>query len=135
MKRQSYAGWLLLSILLVLPVTAQVTNALTNAPTAGATSRPSMVVDFWDIGIGIVAPILIWGLAKIAPKIPKPLLPTLAPLVGVGLGFLINWLAGQNMGWFEAAKAGSMAVFFREIVNQWATKRMAEPDLVVPPAK
>ena len=118
-------GWFLclLSVLFVLPVLAQVTNA----PPVGTTGT-AISVDIWDIGIGIVAPILIWGLTKIAPKIPKPLLPTMTPLVGVGLGFLINWLAGQNLTWFEAAKAGTMAVFFREIVNQWVTKKMSESD-------
>lgn len=132
MKRHNYMGWFLflLSVLFVLPVVAQVTNAPPVKTTGTAIS-----VDIWDIGIGIVAPILIWGLSKIAPKIPKPLLPTITPLVGVGLGFLINWLAGQNLTWFEAAKAGTMAVFFREIVNQWVTKKMAEPDPATPPAK
>lgn len=122
-------GWFLflMSVLFVLPAVAQVTNA----PPAGVTGT-AISVDIWDIGIGIVAPILIWGLSKIAPKIPKPLLPTITPLVGVGLGFLINWLAGQNLSWFEAAKAGTMAVFFREIVNQWVTKKMAEPETATP---
>lgn len=126
-------GWFLflLCALFALPVMAQVTNA----PPAGAVTTPVVALDIWDIGIGVIAPILIWGLTKIAPKIPKPLLPTITPLVGVGLGYLVNWLAGQNMGWFEAAKAGSMAVFFREVVNQWVTKRMTEPDPVAPPAK
>ena len=124
-------GWFLFlfSVLFVLPAIAQVTNA----PPAGTTGT-AVSVDIWDIGIGIVAPILIFGLTKIAPKIPKPLLPTITPLVGVGLGFLVNWLAGQNLSWFEAAKAGTMAVFFRELVNQWVTKKMAEPD-PAPPAK
>lgn len=132
MKRQNYLSWfvLLLGTLFVLPALAQVTNALPVA-TTGTISN----VDLWDIGIGIVAPLLIWGLTKIAPKIPKPLLPTITPLVGVGLGFLVNWIAGQNLTWFEAAKAGSMAVFFREITNQWVTKQMAEPDPATTPVE
>jgi len=125
MKIQNDMKWLLflLCSLFAMPVLAQVTNAI-----PAVTTEVIGKVDIWDIGIGIVAPLFIWGLTKIAPKIPKPVLPTITPLVGVGLGLLVNWLAGQNLSWFESAKAGSMAVFFREITNQWVTKKMAEPD-------
>jgi len=66
------------------------------------------------------------------PKIPRAMLPVMTPVVGMGVGWLVNWLGGQNLGWVEMAKAGALAVFFREVVNQWVTKRMSEPDIPAP---
>lgn len=121
---------LMLFGLLALPVIAQVS---TNLPGGGVvTPLPSTKAEYWDLAIGAISPIIIWVLAWLMPKIPKPLLPTLTPLVGIGLGLLVNWLAGQSLSWFEAAKAGALAVFFRELVNQWVTKRLTEPTTPTP---
>jgi MFS superfamily sulfate permease-like transporter len=133
MKRQNYAGWLLVAVCAVfaLPVLAQVTN--TNTVPTTLPPLPKSVADYWDLAIGAVSPMIIWGLAKVMPKIPRPFLPVLTPVVGIGVGALVNWLAGQNLTWFEMAKAGALAVFFREVVNQWVTKRMTEPDFPAAP--
>ena len=109
-------------------LSAQVTNVATNVVTMGPVPLPTTALDYWDLAIGAVSPIVVWGLSKIVPKIPRAFLPALTPAVGILLGAIINWLSQQNMSWFEAAKAGSMAVFFREVTNQWVTKRMLTPD-------
>lgn len=107
---------------------AQVTNMIsTNAvPALGPVPLPTTDLDYWDLGIGALSPIVVWALSLIVPKIPRAFLPALTPIVGIGLGLLVNWLASQNMSWFEAAKAGALAVFFREMTNQWVTKRLME---------
>lgn len=131
MKRQNYVGWLLVALCAVfaLPVLAQVTNVPPVLP-----PLPKTVSDYWDLAIGAVSPLIIWGLAKVMPQIPRAFLPVMTPVVGIGVGALVNWLAGQNLGWFEMAKAGALAVFFREVVNQWVTKRMAEQQAPAAPA-
>lgn len=120
MKRRNYGLFLFLFCAMTLSALAQ---AVTNASAGTSPPLPKTVSDYWDLVIGAISPIIIWGLAKVMPKIPMPLLPVLAPVVGIGLGLLVNWLAGQNLGWFEMAKAGALAVFVRETVNQWVTKR------------
>ena len=112
-----------------LAVTNAVLTAVvtTNAVTAiGPVPLPTTALDYWDLAIGALSPIVVWALSLIVPKIPRAFLPALTPVVGIGLGLLVNWLASQNMSWFEAAKAGAMAVFFREMTNQWVTKRLTE---------
>jgi len=86
---------------------------------------PKDVGGFWDLAIGAVTPIIVWLVSKIVPKIPKVLLPSITPLVGIGLGLLLNHFAGLNLTWFEMGKAGALAVFVREVTNQAITKRLA----------
>lgn len=101
--------------------------AQTNAvPVTSLPASPS-AVDMWDLVIGIVSPFIVWGVATLMPRVPRAFLPLMAPIVGVGLSYIISWLGGLNLGWFEAAKAGALAVFFRETVNQWVTKRLVQP--------
>lgn len=110
------------SIFLLL-ATATAALAATNQTDFGADALPTTKEAFWKWGIGAITPIIVWGLSKI-PNIPRPILPTVTPLVGVGLGFLLNWLGKQNLGWVDMAQAGALGVFIREVVNQWATKQL-----------
>lgn len=125
MKTVRYAGFFVVALCACALAQTNVVEPVTPPLTVN--------VDVWDLVIGVICPVLIWGLTKVAPKIPKPLLPAITPAVGVGLGLLINWMAGQNLTWFESAKAGAMAVFVREMVNQWVTKRTVELE-ATPPA-
>ncbi len=90
------------------------------------TTAVSTVSDYWDLAIALTSPVVVWALSRFKPNIPKAVLPAVTPLIGVLLGYLINWIGQQNLSWFEAAKAGAMAVFVRETVNQWVTKRLTE---------
>lgn len=100
-------------------VAQTVTNALA-LPVEGLEPLPKTMSDFWTLGIAAVTPLLVTGIYKLVPKIPKLLLPVLTPFIGIGLGLLMNWLAGQNFAWFDLAKAGALAVFIREVINQAA---------------
>ncbi len=87
---------------------------------------PSTPSDYWAVGIGIVTPFIVAGVRKLVPTIPPALLPAITPVIGILLGLSLNWLAGAHLGWFDAAKAGALAVFFREVVNQTITKRLQD---------
>lgn len=86
---------------------------------------PKDVGGFWDLAIAAVTPIIVWIVSKVVPKIPKVLLPSITPLVGIGLGLILNNVAGLNLTWVEMGKAGALAVFIREVTNQAITKRLA----------
>jgi len=100
--------------------------AQTNAPVDP--SLPALPTDkggFWDLGIAAVTPVIVWLVSLIAPKIPKVVLPSITPLVGIGLGLALNKLAGLDLSWYDMGKAGALAVFIREVVNQAITKHLA----------
>jgi len=79
---------------------------------------------FWDMAIAGVSPFIVWLVRKIIPKIPTMLLPMITPVIGIGLGLLLNQFANTNLSWFDMAKAGALAVFVRETVNQAITKQL-----------
>lgn len=115
---------------LTLTALAQ-TNAVVLPP------LPQTVTQYWDLVIAIITPLIVTGIWKYVPKIPKMLLPLMTPLLGIGLGLLLNWLAKANLGWVDMAKAGALAVFIREAFNQAVTKpaeARAAVLLVNPPA-
>jgi hypothetical protein len=133
MKTHKLLKWLILILAgtMCLPLLAATNVVAPPAPSSPGTGISS--ADLWNTAISLVSPVVIWLLNKLAPKIPKPLLPTLTPVVGVGLGVLVNWLAGEHFTWFQAAKAGALAVFVREVVNQWVTKQMGQGQDTPPP--
>jgi len=110
--------WLWLLCLMPLAVVAQ-----TNTVTIPA-ELPQSVSQFWDMGIALVTPLIITGIYWLLPKVPKWVLPTITPLVGIGLGLAINALTSANLGWVDMAKAGALAVFIREVINQAVTKHL-----------
>ena len=107
--------------------------AQTNAPGTLPVELPKTLSQYWDLAIAAVSPLIVTGLWKLMPKIPSAVVPLMAPVVGIGLGLLLNWLAKANLGWVDMAKAGALAVFVREVTNQVITKRLAAPP-ATPPA-
>lgn len=111
--------WLLVIVMLFGTV------ALAMAADApGAEALPQSKGDLWKYAISAVTPVIIWLVTLVAPKIPKPLLPMATPVVGIGLGLLMNKLGASNLGWVDMAQAGALAVFIREVVNQAITKQL-----------
>lgn len=96
-----------------------VTNAIASTP-----SLPQTTSQYWDLIIAGVTPVIVTGIYMLVPRVPKFVLPLITPVVGVGLGLLLNWLTKINLGWVDMAKAGALAVFVREVVNQAVTKRL-----------
>lgn len=105
-----------------MTVFAQITNVPPVPPIGGI---PQSKGEFWDLGIAAVTPIIVWLVRLGAPKIPSVLLPSITPFIGIGLGLLLNKLAGANLSWVDMAKAGALAVMIREVVNQAITQPMA----------
>ena len=84
------------------------------------TSTPQL----WTYGIAVVTPLIITGVKKLVPKVPKWLLPTLAPFVGIAVGLALNAVGGAHLTWVDGAQLGALGVFVRELVDQYVTKRM-----------
>jgi hypothetical protein len=129
MKNTSFSShigmWL--ALLVVTCVYAVSAMAQTNAP-PGLGDIPSSAGQYWDMAIAAVSPIIVWLIRLAVPKIPAVLLPAITPLIGVGLGLILNQVANANLSWVDMAKAGGLAVFVREVVNQGITKRLQKPE-------
>ncbi len=83
----------------------------------------------WAYAIAVLTPLIIAGVKKLVPTVPKVFLPCLAPFVGLAVGFGMNALAGTNLGWLDMAQLGALGVFVRELVDQSvkaANKRTAQ---------
>ena len=110
----------LLAMLLTFGVFAQ-TNA---EPGVGTLPLPQTTSEFWTWAIAALTPLIVWAAKKAVPSIPKPLLPVATPVIGIILGIILNRLGKTDFGWMDMAKAGALAVFIRETVNQLITKRL-----------
>lgn len=109
------------TVVLTIGVVAQTTNVTTipiSAPLGGGN-------EWWRIAIAALSPVVVWGMRRIAPKVPTLLLPMSAPLIGLGLGALLKSSGTADLSWFDAGQAGAVGVFVREVVNQGVTKPMA----------
>jgi hypothetical protein len=123
MKKFNLSFLFLIGACLTVVTALAQTNSVPSSPTS-LTDFPTSTDALWSYAISIVSPVLVWLLAKYAPMIPKPFLPVVTPLIGLGLGFTLNKLAGANLGWVDMAKAGALAVFIRETTNQWITRQL-----------
>lgn len=121
--------WLWFCGLLCLAVPA--VFAQTNAVPVPA-PLPQTVSQYWDLVIAAVTPLIVTGVWKLVPKIPKWVLPVSTPVIGILLGLALDKLTSANLGWVDMAKAGALAVFIREVVNQAITKQLQPPDPVIP---
>lgn len=86
---------------------------------------PNSVSTYWELAIAGISPLIVTGVWKVVPKIPLVVLPLLTPLIGIGLGLIVNKLGSAHLGWVDMAQAGGLAVFVREVVNKAATKGLA----------
>jgi len=103
--------WLFVTSILLMPVMLMAQDG----STAPETMNKEMM---WQYIIAIVTPFIVGGIKKIVPAIPKVLLPVSTPFVGLGVGFLLNAIAGANMDAMTMAKMGGLAVLIRETWNQ-----------------
>ena len=122
--------WLCGLVALTLSAVAQ-TNTV---PGSTPASLPTDAIGYWTLAIAGLTPLIVTGIRWFTPKVPTLVLPLLTPLIGIGLGLLVNWLAQAKLGWVDMAQAGALAVFVREVVNQAVTKRLtaATPDASKP---
>jgi hypothetical protein len=100
----------ILALLLTLPALA----AEAGAPPAST----APAVDWAQLLIPLLTPILIAGAKLLAPKIPSTLLPIIAPILGAGLDILLHYAGMGTGGPILGAILGSAGVGVREIVDQ-----------------
>lgn len=111
--------------------------AQTNPPAGDGTTPPAplpnSVATYWELAIAGITPLLITGIWKLVPKIPVVMLPLLTPVVGIGLGLLMNKLGSANLSWVDMAQAGGLAVLIREAVHTAVTRGLAPSSTPKPP--
>lgn len=105
--------------------------AQTNAPTVPDATTPAplptTLLNYWELAIAGLTPLIVTGIWKLVPKIPSAVIPLTTPVIGILLGLLMNWLGKANLSWVDMGTAGALAVFVREAVNQAITKRLTTP--------
>ena len=71
------------------------------------------------MGIALVAPLIVWGVRAIFPKIPSLMLPAIATALGPALDYLVALsTGGATHGVIVQLLAGGAAVGLRELVDQ-----------------
>lgn len=118
-------SWIRLALFATVVLTIGVVAQTTNVTTIPLPVAPAGKNEWFQLAIAAIAPMVVWGMRKMAPKVPTLLLPMSAPLIGIGLGALLKSSGTSDMSWFDAGSAGAMGVFMREIYNQGVTKPMA----------
>ncbi len=113
------AGWLALIAVLALGQT----GAAATAPGVTVTST----AQFWTFGIAAATPIIVNFLKKAVPQAPSWSLPLICPVLGIALGFAMNWVAGTKLTWIDGAQLGALGIAIRELTNQLVTKQLQPP--------
>lgn len=102
MKAQKY--WWLLICLTACSVFAQ-----TNVVALDPVNFPQGKEAIWLALIPPVTFTITWLTGKI-PPLPKEILPWITPLVGIGLGWLMDFAGKAELPWWSTAGAGAIAV-------------------------
>lgn len=79
---------------------------------------PEGAVNWFNLIITGLTPIVILGLKKIVPQIPGWLLPIAAPVVGLGLGWALQKAGAPTDGGLPAIVWGGLGVWLRELQDQ-----------------
>lgn len=99
--------WLAVLAWIIAPVIAQV---VTNAPPPPDTG-PVLPLGKDAIWLALIPPItftITWLVGKI-PPLPKVILPWITPLIGIGVGAVMEWATKANLPWWSSAGAGAIA--------------------------
>lgn len=93
---------------------ASLVAQVTNTPPAGLPlDLPKGKDGIW---LALIAPItftITWLMGKI-PPLPKAILPWITPLVGIGIGAVMEWATKANLPWWSSAGAGAIATTIYE---------------------
>jgi hypothetical protein len=91
--------------------------AQTSAPSGGIdVSRFPTGAAAWLALIPPSTAFFTWLLGKI-PPLPKCVLPWVTPFLGIGIGYLLQYINGAKLSPVLTAGAGTMAVFLYEVVK------------------
>lgn len=107
-----------LAVLLVGLLTVTSVNAQTNNPPVFNPSKfPIGKEALWLAIIPIITFGITWVVGKI-PPLPKGLLPLFTPLIGTGIGWVMNMAEKAEWAWWYSAGAGTIAVFLYESLQK-----------------
>lgn len=88
--------------------------------------------------LALIPPItagITWLLGKI-PPIPKGLLPWVTPVLGIGVGYLLQYINGAKLSPALTAGAGGLAVFIYEAAKSaLVDKSNPEASIITPTAR
>lgn len=123
---------------LAAPDTVVITNAVvTNSPVViGPTAPiPVEIVNWLNLLITGLTPVVTLGLKKLVPRIPRVVLPLAAPIIGIGLDFVLRLASVETGGWLSAMIYGSLGTWLYQAqkeVRLVATEKELVP--ITPPA-
>lgn len=79
---------------------------------------PSWVVQLIAALTPLVTVLVVWGVRKVVPSIPRVALPVVALVLPLTVTWLTNYLSGHpTLDPITAALLGAAAVWLREVVN------------------
>jgi hypothetical protein len=115
MKQITVACVLLLAFTVM--ALGQVTNAV--PPTDGPVVTNPAMVNLWNGLIVLVVPLVVLGIKKVLPMLPKLTWPIAATLLGVGADWLLS-VAGAipTSSWEVGALCGAAGIGLREATKQ-----------------
>jgi hypothetical protein len=103
---------------LVILLTAMIAWSADGAPASGPATATA--VSIWTILTPVLVPVVIAllkiGLMYWGAKIPKALIPVIAPILGAGIDYITSGTLGAGTAW--GAALGLSGVGLREIVDQ-----------------
>lgn len=115
MKRYRMSVLVVMSVLL-LPVVAMA-QAITAPPAPQAFDWTAVAINLVTGLQVLVVPLLVSGVRKLLPEIPRIALPFAALVIGVLTDGFATWVAGGGFSPLRGAIVGLVAVALREIVS------------------
>lgn len=79
----------------------------------------SILLQFLPALLAVLSPIVTAQVKRVAPKVPKVLVPLTSVAVGTAAAVGLDALAGTNLGPQTGAIAGAVGVAVREVVDQF----------------
>lgn len=105
---------------------AEVSNIVSTNITA-LPDVPTSPADWVNVLILAVTPIIIAGIKWLMPKVPKMVLPILAPLLGIAVDQLAAFATGHQSNLVLAALLGASGLWLREAIDQAKKQITKEP--------
>lgn len=78
----------------------------------------SIFLSLLPVIVSVVSPVVVAGVKKVAPRIPKVLLPVASVVVGTVGALASDQFLGTALGAAGGAVAGAVGVAVREVVDQ-----------------
>jgi hypothetical protein len=115
----------LLLVIIAAFAISKLALAQTNAPpVASLDATHTSLAQLWVFAVAAITPIILAGVKLAIPNVPSALIPCVAPVVGILIGFGLNALGGAHLAWVDMAIAGGLGVTIREIVDQAIIKQI-----------